>query len=234
MSINQPKNLETDFNKLSINPQWKKLPPNHNHGCNFCKVSRKEYSFKNILVAPKCTCKISKKQRHKSLIVRPAKLNLLTTDRKNFKPILKPPTLHLSSDKNKTSKTNTSKSSVSQQSATTSVDSKGKVFTNGENDSQNSFKALLPNSDTDILKAFDTLSFKELRPQVKSRCAADGSSSSSKRENNSSNSCSVQARMRPSLYTDCDDTSIEELASYFDLFVHIPKKMSTMAEMMYI
>lgn len=31
-----------------------------------------------------------------------------------------------------------------------------------------------------------------------------------------------------------DDVTIDELASYFDTFVHIPKKMSTMAEMMYI
>lgn len=30
------------------------------------------------------------------------------------------------------------------------------------------------------------------------------------------------------------DVSIDELASYFETFVHIPKKMSTMAEMMYI
>lgn len=33
---------------------------------------------------------------------------------------------------------------------------------------------------------------------------------------------------------DGDDVTIDELASYFDTFVHIPKKMSTMAEMMYI
>jgi hypothetical protein len=32
----------------------------------------------------------------------------------------------------------------------------------------------------------------------------------------------------------CDDVTIDELASYFDVFVHIPKKMSHMAEMMYI
>ncbi|RZF39389.1 hypothetical protein LSTR_LSTR000910 [Laodelphax striatellus] len=43
-------------------------------------------------------------------------------------------------------------------------------------------------------------------------------------------SCSVQARQS----MNCDDTNIDELASYFDLFVHIPKKMSHMAEMMYI
>lgn len=49
---------------------------------------------------------------------------------------------------------------------------------------------------------------------------------------NSSNSstCSQQARMNS---TNCDVT-IDELASYFETFVHIPKKMSSMAEMMYI
>lgn len=31
-----------------------------------------------------------------------------------------------------------------------------------------------------------------------------------------------------------DDVNIDELASYFETFVHIPKKMSSMAEMMYI
>lgn len=46
----------------------------------------------------------------------------------------------------------------------------------------------------------------------------------------SSNTCSVQARMSP---PSCDVT-IDELASYFEEFVHIPKKMSHMAEMMYI
>lgn len=46
-----------------------------------------------------------------------------------------------------------------------------------------------------------------------------------------SSSCSMQARLSTPT---CDDTTIDELASYFDLFVHIPKKMSHMAEMMYI
>lgn len=45
-----------------------------------------------------------------------------------------------------------------------------------------------------------------------------------------SNTCSVQARISP---PSCDIT-IDELASYFEEFVHIPKKMSHMAEMMYI
>lgn len=44
----------------------------------------------------------------------------------------------------------------------------------------------------------------------------------------SSPSCSQQALNPP-----CDVT-IDELASYFETLVHIPKKMSSMAEMMYI
>ncbi|XP_046396776.1 oxidative stress-responsive serine-rich protein 1 isoform X1 [Ischnura elegans] len=44
----------------------------------------------------------------------------------------------------------------------------------------------------------------------------------------SSTSCSQQARMSP-----LNDITINELAGYFDTFVHIPKKMSQMAEMMY-
>lgn len=46
-----------------------------------------------------------------------------------------------------------------------------------------------------------------------------------------STTCSHQARM--SAAPPCDVT-IDELASYFETFVHIPKKMSSMAEMMYI
>lgn len=49
-----------------------------------------------------------------------------------------------------------------------------------------------------------------------------------------SSSCSIQARITTTQPPQCDDTTIDELASYFDLFVHIPKKMSHMAEMMYI
>lgn len=64
---------------------------------------------------------------------------------------------------------------------------------------------------------------------------------------NASTSCSQQARINTSLVTggsqsssigpestaSCDVT-IDELACYFETFVHIPKKMSSMAEMMYI
>ncbi|KAE8737760.1 hypothetical protein FOCC_FOCC016773 [Frankliniella occidentalis] len=51
-----------------------------------------------------------------------------------------------------------------------------------------------------------------------------------------STSCSQQARMvgNSHVSTGNDDVTIDELASYFDLFVHIPRKMSHMAENMYI
>ncbi|KAJ8981069.1 hypothetical protein NQ317_007205 [Molorchus minor] len=49
--------------------------------------------------------------------------------------------------------------------------------------------------------------------------------------NSNIGSCSHQARMN--VNPPCDVT-IDELASYFETFVHIPKKMSSMAEMMYI
>lgn len=47
-------------------------------------------------------------------------------------------------------------------------------------------------------------------------------------------SCSQEASNTSSNSRNCDDVTIVELASYFDTMVHIPKKMSSMAEMMYI
>ncbi|XP_017853805.1 uncharacterized protein LOC108607477 [Drosophila busckii] len=47
-------------------------------------------------------------------------------------------------------------------------------------------------------------------------------------------SCSQEASSIASNPRNCDDVTIVELASYFDTMVHIPKKMSSMAEMMYI
>lgn len=75
------------------------------------------------------------------------------------------------------------------------------------------------------LSDYSSPSFLSARPRT--------SNSVIRNENPTSNmgSCSHQARMNTT--TPCDVT-IDELASYFETFVHIPKKMSTMAEMMYI
>ncbi|XP_077273032.1 uncharacterized protein LOC143903363 isoform X1 [Temnothorax americanus] len=59
---------------------------------------------------------------------------------------------------------------------------------------------------------------------------ASGGSSGQQQLSSSPNTCSVQARISPPLSS---DVTIGELAGYFEEFVHIPKKMSHMAEMMY-
>ncbi|XP_070161476.1 oxidative stress-responsive serine-rich protein 1 [Polyergus mexicanus] len=59
---------------------------------------------------------------------------------------------------------------------------------------------------------------------------SDTSSSSTQQLSSSPNTCSVQARISP---PSSSDVTIGELAGYFEEFVHIPKKMSHMAEMMY-
>lgn len=59
---------------------------------------------------------------------------------------------------------------------------------------------------------------------------ASSGSSSGQQLSSSPNTCSVQARISP---PSSSDVTIGELAGYFEEFVHIPKKMSHMAEMMY-
>ncbi|KAL0126885.1 hypothetical protein PUN28_005322 [Cardiocondyla obscurior] len=71
----------------------------------------------------------------------------------------------------------------------------------------------------------------EQRTTTGSSGQSDASGSSSGQQLSSSpNTCSVQARISPPLSS---DVTIGELAAYFEEFVHIPKKMSHMAEMMY-
>lgn len=59
---------------------------------------------------------------------------------------------------------------------------------------------------------------------------ASGGTAGQQQTSNSTNTCSVQARISP---PSSSDVTIGELAGYFEEFVHIPKKMSHMAEMMY-
>uniref|UniRef100_A0A1B6DSL7 Oxidative stress-responsive serine-rich protein 1 n=1 Tax=Clastoptera arizonana TaxID=38151 RepID=A0A1B6DSL7_9HEMI len=104
------------------------------------------------------------------------------------------------------------------------------------------FKSLHKGQDVNTTScSFKSSNFNGLRTKkdnvilsVKANCfdPASNITSSDIYPKSQSSSCSLQARMTsPSV---CDDTTIDELASYFDLFVHIPKKMSHMAEMMYI
>lgn len=105
----------------------------------------------------------------------------------------------------------------------------------GENMTQQDFKSIvagceqlsLSGDNNSEVPSFSSHNFRETRNVTGQR--ADKSTSC----NNNNSSCSQQARARICLNPPCDVT-IDELASYFETFVHIPKKMSSMAEMMYI
>lgn len=86
----------------------------------------------------------------------------------------------------------------------------------------------LDSNGVESVKKFKSPSFQNARTQQCFRT----SNLLPKTDNSSmGSSCSHQARMN--LTPPCDVT-IDELASYFETLVHIPKKMSSMAEMMYI
>lgn len=81
---------------------------------------------------------------------------------------------------------------------------------------------LQPNAMVNVNSELDSSGIANVNSNVMNTSMSSNSSTSS--------TCSQQARMNSS---SCDVT-IDELASYFETFVHIPKKMSSMAEMMYI
>lgn len=104
-------------------------------------------------------------------------------------------------------------------------------------------KPLYMNNTTTTTLTTTMASFSSLSPSYASLnlptslCTSTTSSSSSLALTSSSSaaatssaSCSQQARINE---INCDVT-IDELACYFETLVHIPKKMSSMAEMMYI
>lgn len=106
----------------------------------------------------------------------------------------------------------------------------------GENFSAQDFKSIISGCEqlslssaisSDLPPYFASQNFRE--------CRSAGAQQRSERGNTAvnSSSCSQQAMVRICLNPPCDVT-IDELASYFETFVHIPKKMSSMAEMMYI
>jgi hypothetical protein len=129
-----------------------------------------------------------------------------------------------------------------------SISQKSKTFGHGSvtkdfkslNISQNS---RVVKDDTSITEDYQSNSFQRARsntmPSLKRTTVqqtdsiqnqSNSNGQQQQQQSSSSNTCSVQARISP---PPCDVT-IDELASYFEEFVHIPKKMSHMAEMMYI
>ncbi|XP_045463527.1 uncharacterized protein LOC123673131 [Harmonia axyridis] len=103
---------------------------------------------------------------------------------------------------------------------------KDRLFGHGSQNDQD-FKSIIDgceqlNINLCDFKKFSTQSFLSARSPTKVQKSETS---------NVGTSCSTQARM--SSAPPCDIT-IDELASYFETLVHIPKKMSSMAEMMYI
>jgi hypothetical protein len=117
--------------------------------------------------------------------------------------------------------------------------------------SEQDFRSILSLSPKDPSRdrnqSFNATSFRHMRsdcrsePRAENRVSSESTcigcvvkklAASGLSHSNGNSSCSQQARMTAS--SSCDDVTIDELASYFDVFVHIPKKMSHMAEMMYI
>ncbi|KAB0796159.1 hypothetical protein PPYR_10220 [Photinus pyralis] len=110
----------------------------------------------------------------------------------------------------------------------TNIDDK-KVFGQSSKSTGKDFRAIVDACQqlnlanvNDGVQNYSLKSFQEARP--------DQSRSPQKSESSVSTTCSHQARMT---VTPSCDVTIDELASYFETFVHIPKKMSSMAEMMY-
>ncbi|KAJ8687106.1 hypothetical protein QAD02_022900 [Eretmocerus hayati] len=124
-----------------------------------------------------------------------------------------------------------------------SISSEAKTF--GQGSVTKDFKSLNTNQnfrqikdDSSVSEDYRANSFQRARsntmPSLRKPCGQhdnpQSQPSNGQQQPSSSNTCSAQARISP---PPCDVT-IDELASYFEEFVHIPKKMSHMAEMMYI
>ncbi|XP_066155081.1 uncharacterized protein [Euwallacea fornicatus] len=103
---------------------------------------------------------------------------------------------------------------------------KEKLFGQSSKHKEKDFKTLIIACEQLNMKRLKCLTENFQEPQVKHVVI----SASAKTE--APASCSHQARMNV-VNPPCDVT-IDELASYFETSVHIPKKMSSMAEMMYI
>lgn len=74
-------------------------------------------------------------------------------------------------------------------------------------------------------------------PTCSQQARIDGSGSQNRHAMDSGPSSNIGSSVSVAsgvVNTGGDDVTIDELASYFETFVHIPKKMSSMAEMMYI
>ncbi|KAK5642102.1 hypothetical protein RI129_008269 [Pyrocoelia pectoralis] len=201
-------NLSVTLQKLQIEGEGKKTMTQPDTNSNpFFKRRRSKSLSSMSLFGPICNC--SKKS--------PLPLKQDVSFKKSHKKIVRDPVLKL------ITKCYHNKSG-------TNVDDK-KVFGQSSNSNGQDFRAIIDACQqlslanvNDGVQNYTLKSFHEPRPDQ------NQNKSPPKSESSVSTTCSHQARMT---VTPSCDVTIDELASYFETFVHIPKKMSSMAEMMY-
>ncbi|XP_030759803.1 uncharacterized protein LOC115885147 [Sitophilus oryzae] len=183
-------------------------PKRNNIDSNDNPFRRRSKSLSSITNLAQKACECARKQ---------SAVKKTTSFKRQGKKILRDPVLRIVKFKgaHKKSKTTTEK-----------------LFGHCSKHTEKDFKSLINaceqlSLDTAAMKTRETFSSESFQ---KAR-GASLVQTNSKVDLNSLASCSHQARMN--INPPCDVT-IDELASYFETSVHIPKKMSSMAEMMYI
>lgn len=197
-------NLSTCLNKLELETNVKKPQI---EGCNPFMRRRRSKSLSSINFGSACDCqKKSQNVRH------------TVSFKRNNKKLLRDPILKFIKCTHSECKGRSVK-----------FKHRERLFGQCSKFEQKNFKSIVDaceqltlDATTTDTTSFNSPSFLNARSQ--------SASNISKSESNIG-SCSHQARMN--VPPPCDVT-IDELASYFETFVHIPKKMSSMAEMMYI
>lgn len=218
-------NLTQSLHKLKILPKPKQPKLYHDDNLPiklnpFAKRSRMKSLSTTTLFGPSCVCRKNRVCKNTTASKK------LTSSIKN--KLLRDPVIVLH-EKCKHELSTTAKSKLNKTKTKIECETpklKSELF--GDGIGHQDFRSIIAGceqltlSNEDELQSFTTQNFRELQAPVAPRT-----------ENRELSSCSQQAMARLCLNPPCDVT-IDELASYFETFVHIPKKMSSMAEMMYI
>lgn len=180
---------------------------------------RRSKSLSSINFGKRCTCN----QNHKS--VRGGKSVNTVKRLQNGRKILHDPVLKFTHHKCK-------RVGESSESSKNSVKPKIKLFGQFSSHQEHTFRSIIDAwQQLSLAGSNDAEKSQQSTSSFSSAQLFDNATKNTHSEASVSSSCSHQARI--GISQPCDVT-IDELASYFETFVHIPKKMSSMAEMMYI
>ncbi|XP_018575477.1 uncharacterized protein LOC108914207 [Anoplophora glabripennis] len=206
-------NLSSYLQKLELDCSSKKKPVPEPHTNPFMR-RRRSKSLSSINFGSSCDCiKRNQNIRHTTSFKRPNKKILR-------EPVLKFIRCKHNSSETKPHTTKTHKSHKK----------KEKLFGQCSSHNDQDFKSIIDACEQLSLDSSDVNLSNYSAPSF-TRARSQYNVQKSDSTNSNMGTCSHQARMN--VNPPCDIT-IDELASYFETFVHIPKKMSSMAEMMYI